>query len=106
MDGIVSDSALTTRINAVRRAGGDNGCEQRLIRTLRRRGFRFIGEVSEPAVAQQAAIFEALPGAKAGVLAARLADEASIAYFRSPLSALTRKSDGLQMVWSRMSLWR
>jgi TolB-like protein len=44
---IVSDSALTTRVNAARRALGDDGEWQRLIRTLPRRGFRFIGEVSE-----------------------------------------------------------
>jgi TolB-like protein len=44
---IVSDSALTTRINAARRALGDNGTAQRLIRTLPRKGFRFIGEVRE-----------------------------------------------------------
>jgi adenylate cyclase len=41
----VSESALTTRINAVRRAVGDSGDSQRLIRTLPRRGFRFVGEV-------------------------------------------------------------
>jgi len=44
---IVSDSALTTRLNAVRKAVNDSGAEQRLIRTVSRRGVRFIGEVSE-----------------------------------------------------------
>ena len=44
---IVSDSALTTRINAVRRALGDDGAAQRLVRTFARRGVRFIGEVTE-----------------------------------------------------------
>ena len=44
----VSESALTTRINAVRRAVGDSGDSQRLIRTLPRRGFRFVGEVRCP----------------------------------------------------------
>ena len=44
---IVSDSALTTRLNAARRAVNDSGAEQRLIRTVSRRGLRFIGEVSE-----------------------------------------------------------
>ena len=56
---IVSDAALTTRINAVRRAVSDNGIEQRLIRTLRRKGFRFIGEVSEAAGLQQSSEPEA-----------------------------------------------
>jgi TolB-like protein/Tfp pilus assembly protein PilF len=44
---IVSDSAITTRINAVRRAVDDNGAVQRLIRTVPRRGVRFVGEVLE-----------------------------------------------------------
>ena len=44
---IVSDSALANRINAARTAVGDNGEAQRLIRTLPRKGFRFVGEVAE-----------------------------------------------------------
>ncbi len=44
---IVSESALTTRINAVRRALGDDGAVQRLVRTFPRKGVRFIGEVTE-----------------------------------------------------------
>ena len=44
---LVSESALTTRINAARAAVGDSGQEQRLIRTLRGRGFRFVADVSE-----------------------------------------------------------
>jgi DNA-binding winged helix-turn-helix (wHTH) protein len=44
---IVSDSALTTRLNAARKAVNDSGAEQRVIRTVPRRGVRFIGEVSE-----------------------------------------------------------
>ena len=44
---IVSDAALTTRLNAVRAAIGDTGEEQRLIKTLPRKGFRFVGQVRE-----------------------------------------------------------
>ena len=44
---IVSDAALTTRLNAARSAIGDSGEEQRLIKTLPRKGFRFIGAVRE-----------------------------------------------------------
>jgi TolB-like protein len=44
---IVSESALSTRINALRVAIGDSGEEQRLIRTLPRRGLRFVGAVRE-----------------------------------------------------------
>lgn len=42
---IVSDSTLTSRINAARKAVGDNGEEQKLIRTIARKGFRFVVEV-------------------------------------------------------------
>jgi TolB-like protein len=44
---LVSESTLTTRINAARNAIGDNGETQRLIRTLPRRGLRFVGTVRE-----------------------------------------------------------
>ena len=43
----VSESTLTGRINAARKALGDNGEKQRLIRTVPRKGFRFVGEVSD-----------------------------------------------------------
>jgi TolB-like protein len=46
---IVSDSALFNRINAARKAIGDTGERQRLIRTLPRKGLRFVGEVHEEA---------------------------------------------------------
>src|SRR6185437_1941411 len=44
---IVSESALTSRINAARTAIGDTGEQQRLIKTLLRKGFRFVGPVTE-----------------------------------------------------------
>jgi DNA-binding winged helix-turn-helix (wHTH) protein/pimeloyl-ACP methyl ester carboxylesterase len=44
---VVSNSALTTRINAARSAISDSGEEQRLIRTVQRKGFRFVGTVRE-----------------------------------------------------------
>jgi DNA-binding winged helix-turn-helix (wHTH) protein/pimeloyl-ACP methyl ester carboxylesterase len=44
---VVSESTLTSRINAARRAVGDNGKEQRLIRTAARKGLRFVGAVRE-----------------------------------------------------------
>jgi TolB-like protein len=43
----VSESALASRINAARRAVGDTGEQQRLIRTVLRKGFRFVGAVKE-----------------------------------------------------------
>src|SRR5690348_3636838 len=44
---IVSDSTLTSRINAARKAVGDSGESQKLIKTIARKGFRFIGAVRE-----------------------------------------------------------
>jgi TolB-like protein/cytochrome c-type biogenesis protein CcmH/NrfG len=42
---IVSDSTLTSRINAARRAIGDSGGDQKLIRTVPRKGLRFVATV-------------------------------------------------------------
>ncbi|WP_249167904.1 alpha/beta fold hydrolase [Bradyrhizobium elkanii] len=44
---IVSDSTIASRINAARRAVGDDGVNQRYIRTAARRGIRFVGEVQQ-----------------------------------------------------------
>ena len=45
---IVSDSALITRINAARTAVGDSGEQQRLIKTLPRKGIRHVARPSRP----------------------------------------------------------
>lgn len=42
---IVSESTITSHINAVRKSIGDSGGEQRLVRTVARKGFRFVGEI-------------------------------------------------------------
>jgi TolB-like protein len=44
---IVSESTLTSRINSARAAVGDTGKDQRLIKTLRHKGLRFVGAVRE-----------------------------------------------------------
>jgi DNA-binding winged helix-turn-helix (wHTH) protein/pimeloyl-ACP methyl ester carboxylesterase len=44
-DRFVSDAALSTRIMAARRALGDTGREQRFIKTVHGRGFRFVADV-------------------------------------------------------------
>ncbi len=44
---VVSDSALATRLNAARKAVGDSGAAQLLIRTFSRKGVRFVAEVTE-----------------------------------------------------------
>ncbi|MFB1635255.1 winged helix-turn-helix domain-containing tetratricopeptide repeat protein [Pseudomonas sp. AP-1] len=44
---IVSESTITSHINAVRKAIGDTGEEQRLLRTVPRKGYRFVARVRE-----------------------------------------------------------
>ncbi|MGI9523530.1 MAG: winged helix-turn-helix domain-containing tetratricopeptide repeat protein [Hyphomicrobiaceae bacterium] len=48
---IVSDSALNARINALRRALGDSGEQQHIVRTIPRRGFRFMAPEVTPILA-------------------------------------------------------
>jgi DNA-binding winged helix-turn-helix (wHTH) protein len=45
----VTDSALASRVKAARRAVGDNGREQGVIRTVHGRGYQFLAPVQEPA---------------------------------------------------------
>lgn len=44
-DAVVSEAALATALNAVRRALGDDGMRQEMVATMRRRGVRFVGRV-------------------------------------------------------------
>jgi TolB-like protein len=72
---IISESALSTRINAVRCAIGDTGEDQRFIRTLLRKGVRFVGVVHEgPELEAQVSA-----GASKGQPALPLPDRPSIA---------------------------
>jgi TolB-like protein len=73
---IISEAALSSRINGARRALGDNGADQLLIRTLHKRGFRFIGEV------------QAVSAPEAEAAAARLAPD----HNASPVDAAARVS--------------
>jgi TolB-like protein len=52
---IVSDSTLTSRINAARTAVGDSGEDQKLIRTIARKGLRFVGAVRTQSSGAEAA---------------------------------------------------
>ena len=62
-DRFVSESALTSRIKALRQAVGDDGKAQRVVRTVHGRGYQFIADVTEvgepPAVTGDTA--DALP---------------------------------------------
>jgi TolB-like protein len=46
---IVSDSTLNTRIHSARKAVGDSADQQRMIRTVPRKGFRFVAEIQQNA---------------------------------------------------------
>jgi TolB-like protein/DNA-binding winged helix-turn-helix (wHTH) protein len=73
---IVSDSTLTSRVNAARRAVGDRGDRQAVIKTYARKGFRFVGDVriggdgdgsSDPAEQGEIAPAAAVPQVDASV---------------------------------------
>jgi pimeloyl-ACP methyl ester carboxylesterase/DNA-binding winged helix-turn-helix (wHTH) protein len=55
---IVSLSTLTSRINAARKAIGDSGAEQKLIKTIPRKGYRFTGQATSVAAAEEPAVVE------------------------------------------------
>jgi pimeloyl-ACP methyl ester carboxylesterase len=61
---IVSESTLANRINAARKAIGDDGKEQRLIRTATRKGLRFVGDVGEERDEVHAAVATAQPASR------------------------------------------
>src|SRR5262249_14945050 len=58
---IVSEATLSSRISAARRALGDSGNDQSLIRTLRKRGFRFVGHVDDDPAPAAIAIEKGVP---------------------------------------------
>ena len=78
---IVSDAALTTRLNAVRAAIGDTGEGQRLIKTFPRKGFRFVGAVRELQVSPSEAVAD--EPVEPSQLAPALPDKPSIAVLPS-----------------------
>lgn len=51
---IVSEAAIDSRIRSVRQAIGDDGRAQRLVRTLPKKGYRFVGAISTPTPAPAA----------------------------------------------------
>ncbi len=52
---VVGDGTLNARINALRRALGDDGASQSMIKTFPRQGFRFVGKLTDTPLASQAA---------------------------------------------------
>jgi DNA-binding winged helix-turn-helix (wHTH) protein len=88
---IVSESTLTSRISAVRRAVGDDGEIQRLIRTAHRKGLRFVGDVTET---------QSAPGRRD--LWRLCPTSHPSRYCRSPISAATRSRNISPTGWSRI----
>jgi adenylate cyclase len=77
---IVAESTLSSRINAARCAIGDSGAEQRLIKTLARKGVRFVGAVREEAEPAAVTAMGAVdPAAQKAKPETSLADKPSIA---------------------------
>jgi pimeloyl-ACP methyl ester carboxylesterase len=76
---IVSDSTLTSRINAARRAIGDSGEQQRLIRTVARKGIRFVGAVREGEEPSDVSAPVATPAPNQEVTFCRSADGVNLA---------------------------
>jgi len=74
---IVSDSTLSSRITAARQAIGDDGDNQRLIRTVARKGIRFVGEITERSSQQSPR--SASPASGFAVVPPSLPDKPSIA---------------------------
>lgn len=123
----ISEAALTSRLMAARRAIGDSGQEQRYIRTLHGRGYRFVADVhvadvpamklGTNAIAQPqlAAVDEASRGRAAGIVAApnirycKTADGIRIAYATSgagpPLVKVANWLSHLEFDW-RSPVWR
>lgn len=77
---IVSDSTLDSRVNAARKALGDSGKEQRLIRTAARKGIRFVGEVIEKTNEDISASVKSPSGVQQKVQFCTASDGVRIAY--------------------------
>jgi DNA-binding winged helix-turn-helix (wHTH) protein len=97
---VVSESALTTCINAARTVIGDSGEAQRLIKTLPRKGIRFVGKVEQRLTGALAA--RSLPDTPA----LTLPDKPSIAVLPFTNMSGDPAQDILLMEWSRTSLPR
>ena len=97
----VSPSALTTRINSARAAIGDSGKEQRLIKTLSRKGYRFVAEeveeVPHVAEADGAGTGDFVPLRAAAIADASLDDHALHQNVK-----FCHSSDGVNIAYARV----
>jgi DNA-binding winged helix-turn-helix (wHTH) protein/pimeloyl-ACP methyl ester carboxylesterase len=77
---IVSDSTVDSRINAVRKAIGDSGEKQELVRTIARKGIRFVGDVRENLEQHEAPATSPSLAQKQEISFCRSPDKINIAY--------------------------
>lgn len=76
----VGEAALTSRIKAARRALGDDGESQRYIRTVRGRGYQFVGTIDAPAASAEPVAAEPAPPPRQHIAFCRAADGVRLAY--------------------------
>jgi pimeloyl-ACP methyl ester carboxylesterase len=76
---IVSDAAISSRINAVRRAVGDDGARQMVLQTVPRRGFRFVAQVENAQLKAR----DTQPGERQAIRIATSQDGTQIAFATS-----------------------
>jgi DNA-binding winged helix-turn-helix (wHTH) protein/pimeloyl-ACP methyl ester carboxylesterase len=88
----VSVSALTSRINAARAAIGDSGSEQKFIKTIPRKGYRFVGKVNEQSVEPAAMTPPAYGSVSQEIRFCESADGTRLAYASSGSGPLLIKS--------------
>ena len=111
---IVSLSTLTSRINAARRAIGDSGAKQKLIKTIPRKGYRFIGQATSPESADAHAAPDPEPPLRQEILFCTSGNGVRIAYAKvgsgSPLVKAGNWLNHLEYdwespVWSHLLKW-
>lgn len=112
-DRFVSDAALTSRIRSARAAIGDDGDKQLLIRTVRGRGYQFVGSVTlQPGQPQRAERTTSLPAET--VRFCRAEDGVRIAYAvtENPTSLVKAANwmthlghDSTSPVWAHWLRW-
>jgi len=104
---VVSDATIDARINAARKAVGDSGRIQSIIRTIPRRGFRFVAEVATAEVSD--ACGECPSGVPPEIHFCKSFDGTTIAYGRSgsgpPLLRAGHWLTHLQHDW-RCPIWQ
>lgn len=104
---IVSESAISARINAARKAVGDNGKEQAVIKTVTRRGLQLVAAVSNDGEDNTRAI--GVSADRQRVRFAKSSDSTNIAYAASGSGPKIMRAGHflthLEMDWNSM-IWR